>query len=252
MMPHAAPHSAADDALHVELARAAEIQAELLPRDCIPCDGFELAARCMPAREVGGDFYDWQQLPHGRLSLTVGDVMGRGMPAALLMASVRAVLRAVGPDASPASAVQWAATALEEDLTRSGSFVTLFHAHLDLCTSRLTFVDAGHGYVLLRRADGRIEGLHSFGLPLGVLSGEIYREGSVILHPGDTLVVYSDGLTEARPDLFSDPEIISAIFSGAPSAETLVQSLIEVATSAGPLPDDLTVALLHRTASRVS
>src|SRR4029077_19415622 len=144
-----------------------------------------------------------------------------------LMASVRAVLRAVGPDASPASAVQWADTALEENLTRTGSFVTLSHVHLDFNRGRLTFVDAGHGYVLLRRAAGRVEGLHSFGLPLGVLSGEIYREGAVILHPGDTLIVYSDGLTEARPDLFSDPEVMSAIFAGAPSAETLVHSLIE-------------------------
>jgi sigma-B regulation protein RsbU (phosphoserine phosphatase) len=232
--------------LGVELSRAAKVQADLLPDQYPELKGWELAAQCVPAREVGGDFYDWQQLSPDLLSLTIGDVMGKGMPAALLMASVRAVLRAVGPNNSPASAVQAAAIALASDLTRSGSFVTLFHAQLDLLNGRLRYVDAGHGYVRLCRADGRTEKLPSKGLPLGVLDDEIYEDGAVTMHPGDVLVIYSDGLTETRPDLFLHPGYNAAWPVGPGSASLIAQSLIDGATVAGPLPDDLTVGVLRR------
>jgi len=233
--------------LGVELSRAAEIQAELLPRKAPIVEGWDLAARCVPASKVGGDFYDWQHLPDETLSLTVGDVMGKGIPAALLMASVRAVLRAVGPRGSPSTAVQTAATVLATDLTRSGAFVTLFHAQLELATGRLRYVDAGHGYVRLCRAGGGIEKLPAKGLPLGVLDDEIYEEGVVTMNPGDVLLIYSDGLTEARPELFGGSTSVWPLGSGAATA--IAQSLIDDATSAGPLPDDLTVGVLRRLAA---
>ena len=232
--------------LDVELARAAQVQADLLPADDLEIAGWDLAARCVPAREVGGDFYDWQQLTPTRFSVTVGDVMGKGMPAALLMASVRAVLRAVGASGSPGLAVQAAAAALDGDLTRSGSFVTLFHAQLDLVSNQLKYVDAGHGYVVLRRADGRLETLRPWSLPLGVLSTEIYREGCVVLEPDDVLIVYSDGLTEARPELFHDRDSLGVRIGEAGSADAIAQRLVDDALAGGPLPDDLTVAILRR------
>lgn len=229
-----------------ELARAAIVQSELLPVEQPPLAGFEIGARCLPASAVGGDFYDWQQLPTGTLSLTVGDVMGKGMSAALLMATVRAVIRAMVLHHGPASAVQHTAIALDGDLARSGSFVTLFHAQLNAATSELRYVDAGHGQVFLRRAHGAIESLLPWGLPLGVMSNEEYQEGSVILEPGDLLVIYSDGLTEARPDLFRDHETLAAqIWADEPAAAT-AQRLVELATAAGPLPDDLTVVVVRR------
>jgi len=231
--------------LGVELSRAAKVQADLLPGQIPILDGWELAAQCVPAREVGGDFYDWQRIGPGVLSLTVGDVMGKGIPAALLMASVRAVLRAVGPSSSPATAVQTAASALATDLTRSGAFVTLFHAQLDLASGRLRYVDAGHGYVRLCRADGRIEQLPAKGLPLGVLDDEVYEEGVVTMEPGDVLIIYSDGLTEARPDLFRPGAGAVSPF-GTDPAKAIAQSLIDGATSIGRLPDDLTVGVLRR------
>ena len=147
-----------------ELARAAAVQSDLLPIENPPLPGFEIGARCLPASAVGGDFYDWQQLPGGILSLTVGDVMGKGMSAALLMATVRAVIRAMVSQHGPADAVQHTATSLDGDLARSGSFVTLFHAQLNTATGELRYVDAGHGQVLLRRADGDIEPLQAVGL----------------------------------------------------------------------------------------
>jgi phosphoserine phosphatase RsbU/P len=229
-----------------EIARAAVVQAELLPREDPSAAGFEIGARCIPARAVGGDFYDWQHLPSGALSITVGDVMGKGMSAALLMATVRAVIRAMTLQHGPAAAVQHTASSLDADLGRSGSFVTLFHAQLNPETAELRYVDAGHGQVLIRRADGRIESLEASGLPLGVTLNETYREGSVTLEAGDLLVVYSDGLTGARPDLFRDLETLAAQIVGDETATATAKRLVELATANGPLPDDLTVVAVKR------
>lgn len=229
-----------------ELARAAAVQAELLPTEQPTLSGFEIGARCIPASAVGGDFYDWQQLAGGRLSITVGDVMGKGMSAALLMATTRAVIRAMAAEHGPSSAVRQTAAALDGDLARSGSFVTLFHAQLNVTTAELRYVDAGHGQAFLRRANGTIQTLPPWGLPLGVASTEDYHEGSVTLGDGDLLVIYSDGLSEARPDLFRDQATLAAqIPQNEPVSET-AQRLVELATSAGPLPDDLTVVAVRR------
>lgn len=230
-----------------ELARAAAVQSELLPIENPPLPGFEIGARCLPAREVGGDFYDWQQLPGGVLSLTVGDVMGKGMSAALLMATVRAVIRAMVSQHGPADAVQHTATSLDGDLARSGSFVTLFHAQLNTVTAELRYVDAGHGQALLRRASGILEPLQPFGLPLGVLSTEHYTAGTVTLDPGDVLVIYSDGLSEARPELFRDQRTLAAQITGDETAGVTAQRLVDLATATGgQLPDDLTVVVVRR------
>jgi len=132
------------------------------------------------------------------------------------------------------------------DLARSGSFVTLFHAHLNLMTAELRYVDAGHGQVFLRRATGQIASLLPWGLPVGVVSNERYGEGSVTLEPGDLLVIYSDGLTQARPDLFRDQATLAAQIGDGEPASATAQRLVELATSAGPLPDDLTVVAVRR------
>ena len=229
-----------------ELARAAVVQSELLPVENPPLPGFEIGARCLPARMVGGDFYDWQQLPMGTLSLTVGDVMGKGMSAALLMATVRAVIRAMVSQHGPADAVQHTASSLDGDLARSGSFVTLFHAQLDVATATLRYVDAGHGQVFVRRSGGAIEPLKPWGLPVGVLSTEKYVEGSVTLEPDDILVIYSDGLSEARPELFRNQETLAAQIVADESAAATAQRLVNLATTAGQLPDDLTVVVVRR------
>jgi serine phosphatase RsbU (regulator of sigma subunit) len=233
--------------LGIELARAGDAQAELLPPADPHVPGFELAARCVPAGEgeVGGDFYDWQQLSPTLLSLVVGDVMGKGMPAALMMATVRAVLRALVAQNSPAEALQRAARTLDPDLARSGSFVTLFHAQLDVATARLSYSDAGHGFVLFRRADGAVEELRHVGLPLGVLSDEVYREDSILFEPGDVLVVYSDGLTQALPDLLMDRSVLASLVDDTASAAGIADRLIELGRAAGPLTDDLTIAVLR-------
>jgi phosphoserine phosphatase RsbU/P len=232
--------------LERELARAAEVQADLLPASYPELPDFDIAATCLPANEVGGDFYDWQLLPSGMLSITVGDVMGKGMSAALLMATVRAVMRAVIPDCSPAQAVQRTAQALDGDLTRSRAFITLFHAQLDPATGRVQYVDAGHGYAVVRRADGSIRELTPWGLPLGIDSHELYREGSIVLGPGDTMIMYSDGVTEARPHALLDRMAVAACAATGTDAMSIVRNLMSKVGEVRPLPDDLTVVVLRR------
>jgi serine phosphatase RsbU (regulator of sigma subunit) len=194
---------------------------------------------------VGGDFYDWQQLP-GRLCLTVADVMGKGMPAALLMATVRAVIRAMAAEHGAADAVQHTAASLDRDLTRSGSFVTLFHAQLDATSGTLRYVDAGHGHVFVRRRSGQVDLLKPWSLPLGVLSHESYRDGAATLAAGDALVIYSDGLTAARPDLFKDPIAVARHVVDEEPAGVTAERLVNLATTTGQLPDDLTVVVVRR------
>lgn len=233
--------------LEQELSRAARVQADLLPREAPRLPGFELAGRCLPAREVGGDFFDWFEARPGLLSLTLGDVMGKGMPAALLMATVRAALRGAARRRGPAETLESAAAALEDDLARAESFTTLFHARLDLASRRLTYVDAGHGYALLRRADGSVEALPGRQLPLGVLPGQVYEEGSVLLQPGDALVLYSDGLPEGVEQQTLHAAALGAQLAGASSAQTMVDRLLDLASGPGQHQDDLTVVVLRCT-----
>lgn len=231
--------------LSAELARAGLVQAELLPASAPRLPGFELAARCLPAREVGGDFYDWQEPSANGFPLTVGDVMGKGMPAALLMATMRASLRAVALQNPPARALDLVREAMADDLERTGSFVTLFHARLDVPARCLRYVDAGHGHLFILRSDGEVELLVGGGPPLGV-SDRPYNEGLAVLRAGDSLVVYSDGLVEACPEAPLDRRTVAEQLRHAPSASAMVERLVDfVVPRRNTLADDLTVVVLR-------
>lgn len=231
--------------LQTEISCAAEVQKTLLPRYSLLPPGFEIAARCLPARQVGGDFYDWEEFSPGLVSLTLGDVMGNGIAAAMLMATVRATIRAVAQSNRPGEALQLAQRALQYDLEDSDSFVTLFHARLDVAARRLTFVDCGHGYVFLRRCDGAVQKLHPRGLPLGVSPAETYQEGSLTFERGDILVVYSDGLVDAQPELELDHGALAAQIHRVASAHEMVERLLTLPILEGPPPDDLTVLVMR-------
>ena len=231
--------------LEEELRRAAEVQAELLPREAPALPGFELAACCVPAREVGGDFYDWQEVGPGVLSLSVGDVMGKGMAAALLMTTVRASLRGLAQLNLPAAALNLLRRALEADLERTGSFVTLFHARLESGARRLAYADAGHGHAFVLRADGTLELLPVRGMPVGFPARQEYQEGVIEFRPGDALVIYSDGLVEARPGEEVAPAALAERLRGASSAAEMVNRLADQAALTGPPEDDLTVVVLR-------
>ncbi len=230
--------------LELELARAAEVQAELLPQVVPALPGFELAARCLPARNVGGDFYDWQGVAPGRVTLTLGDAMGKGMPAALLMATVRAALRAVAPDHSPAAALELVRGAMESDLLHSSSFVTLFAAQLEVAQRRLTYVDAGHAHLFVRHAGGAVEQLRPTCPALGIPSLRRYEEGQFTFSAGDALVIYSDGLIEALPEEDIDHATLARKLDGCATAAAMVERLVSLTKGDGNQEDDITVMVL--------
>jgi len=234
--------------LEAELRHAAEIQAGLLP-DSVPLlPGYEIVAHCTPAHAVGGDFYDWQRKPDGSLAVTLGDVMGKGMPAALLMTTVRAALRSVAVDRPPAGSVRAVEQALATDLERSQSFITLFHAQLTPETGEVAYVDAGHGLATIGRADGGEEALPARSLPLGLAEEEEIAEGRVTLEPGDTLLVYSDGLLDADPNRTVQPEDATRGLAGAATAREMADRLTATVPGEAPLEDDLTFIIVRRSA----
>ncbi|MDA8413214.1 MAG: SpoIIE family protein phosphatase [Desulfobacteraceae bacterium] len=230
--------------LEVELRYAAEIQAKLLPHGYPAIPGFDIAASCLPARQVGGDFFDWLEVCPGVWALALGDVMGKGMAAAMLMATVRASIRALGHN-RPSVAIKLAEAALQSDLDISESFVTLFLGQLNTGNRCLTYVDCGHGYAFVRRASGAVKGLTPRGLPLGIPGRKSYREGKITMEAGDTLVLYSDGVVDARPELRLDNRLLSRQLAGAANAREMVERLVGLTEQQGPRPDDVTVLVAH-------
>jgi sigma-B regulation protein RsbU (phosphoserine phosphatase) len=182
-----------------EMHAAAEIQQSILPRPLLregPFALIDLHAEMHPAREIGGDFYDFFPIGGERLALTVADVSGKGIPAALFMAVSRTVLRSVeGPD-ELAVRIERANRLLSAE-NAAAMFVTVFHGVLEVKTGRLRYCNAGHNPPYLLRADGGMERLPATGIPLGVDGDMPYRVAETELRPGDALFVYSDGITEA-------------------------------------------------------
>ena len=162
--------------------------------------GFEFFAHYQPTIEVGGDYYDFVMLPQGRIAVALGDVSGKGIAAALMMAELSVgVRRCIHTEHAPAAA----ATVLNQLLFRAGidkKFITLSLSVLDIERRRLTYCSAGHSPLLVRRAGGTVEELGDAiaGLPLGTMPDSEYQQAETTLNPGDVVVVYSDGVTDAR------------------------------------------------------
>ncbi|MBT1634594.1 PP2C family protein-serine/threonine phosphatase [Clavibacter michiganensis] len=186
--------------------RAAEVARALSPQPAPHLDGYEVAGTSIPAQTVGGDVHDWF-LEGGDLRLTLADVMGKGVGAAILAAGVRATIRLAARTDGVRSTMVRTATALVDDLASAGSFSTLFHARLELTTGILTYVDAGHGLTLVIRADGSTVRLRGRHLPLGLEAPDAWQEESIRLEPGDTLLVFSDGLLD-----FFDDEVAAQAY----------------------------------------
>jgi serine phosphatase RsbU (regulator of sigma subunit) len=187
------------DRIEQELQTARLIQESLLPKAVPEVSGWGIAASYRPAREVGGDFYDFLALPDSRVGIVLGDVTDKGIPAALVMATTRSMLRAVAaqPSASPGDVLAQVNELLSADLP-AGMFVTCFYAILDPATGRLHYANAGQDLPYLRRADGATSELRATGMPLGLMPGSQYEECEAALSPGCSLLFYSDGLVEAH------------------------------------------------------
>ncbi len=188
----------ARERLERELRTAREIQERLLPHAMPDLPGWEITGVSVPSLQVGGDYFDFLALPDGRLGLAIADVSGKGIPAALLMANLQALLQGQVIHLAEVAAV---VAHMNDLLTRStdiGRFATFFYGALDSATGNFTSTNAGHNPPLLLRADGRLEELKDGGLLIGMLEGQAYRQQTVTIDPGDLLVLFSDGITEAE------------------------------------------------------
>lgn len=230
--------------LQRELDRAAEVQQILMPRTAPHVASYELAGRCVPAREIGGDFFAWHPVDGGRLQLHVADVMGKGIPAALIAASVRAMLVGAAQFNDQGTAFARVAAASADLLSDTGAFVTAFSARLDPATGRLDYVDAGHGLAFVFTADGHRR-LERSGPPLGVFPDDSWDTRSTVLQPGETLVVVSDGFLDFFPSLEETLERALRADPAGMAAQELVDRAIGFARRHGH-PDDVTAVALRR------
>jgi sigma-B regulation protein RsbU (phosphoserine phosphatase) len=180
----------------LEIAR--DIQQAMLPTAAYQAPGIEAFGMTRPANTVGGDFYDILQLPDGRVLLALGDVAGKGSPAALLMALLLAMLRTLVDEGFDGAKLM---ARLNVQITKHAPrsrFVTLFLGTYNPVTGELAYVNAGQNPPLLRKANGSCEWLREGGIALGMFDSATYAEGQLTLKPGDVLVMYSDGITEAE------------------------------------------------------
>ena len=248
-----------------QLSIGAEIQAQLLPDHCPVIEGVELAARCRPAFQVGGDYYDFiptrpeligRRRERGRWALVMGDVMGKGVPAGLLMTMLRGMLRAEVLSGLPPDRILHDLNQLAlEDLSQSHRFVTLFYSDFDPRTRRLRFANAAHNPPLIWRSQQRsVSRLDAPGLLIGLQPEAEYGVGSTVLEPGDVLLYYTDGVTEApgiTGDRFDEDRLIrsleSACRSGTGSQGILDQLFRRLDRFVGPdrqLEDDASMVVL--------
>jgi sigma-B regulation protein RsbU (phosphoserine phosphatase) len=236
-----------------ELEVAREIQLAMLPSGTYRAADIEICGITRPANTVGGDFYDVLTFRDGRVIVTLGDVAGKGSPAALLMALLLAVLRTLVDEELEAPAL---AARLNAQICRhspSSRFITLFYGVYTPATGGLTYVNAGQTPPLIRRLDGRYERLGSTGVALGMFEGSVFGALETRLAPGETLVLYSDGITEAedpsgRPFEEAGLEMVLERHARAQPSEIGTRILGAVAEHArdSRFTDDLTVLVLKR------
>lgn len=181
-----------------ELARAREIQKSLLPKLCPSGEKFLISALSIPSRQVGGDYYDFVTTQDDVLGFAIGDVSGKGMPAALLMAVLQASFNAQAQNRLPVRETVSRVNAHIARVTDADRFATFFYGELDLRSGNFTYSNAGHNFPLLIRAGGQVKQLTKGGLVLGVLADVPYEEETVLLCAGDTLFLYTDGISEAQ------------------------------------------------------
>jgi serine phosphatase RsbU (regulator of sigma subunit) len=217
--------------------------------------GWQISPFYQPAREVGGDFYDFLKLPKGRLGILVGDATGKGVPAALVMASARSMLRALAQASnSPGGVLRRVNDPLVADIP-ANMFVTCFYAILDPESGSLTYANAGHDLPYLWHG-GHCEELRARGMPLGLMAGMSYEEKEIIFEAGEAALLYSDGLVEAhdpKGEMFGFPRLRALIAEHGeePSlGDFLLQKLYSFVGEGWEQEDDITLLTLERLPSR--
>jgi len=237
-----------------ELRIAQLIQQQFLPKQLPRLQGWQVSAFYRAAQEVGGDFYDFFELPDGKIGIVVGDVTGHGVPAALVMATTRSLIRSDAPrQTSPSAVLERANDFLDADIPES-MFVTCLYAVLDPVAGTLCFANAGHDLPYVRRSDGTVVELRATGMPLGAMPGMRYEEKEATLAPGDVLLLHSDGVAEAHgPDraMFGFPRmrrLMAAHTDGQKLIDGLLDALHGFTGEGWEQEDDITLVTLTRSA----
>jgi serine phosphatase RsbU (regulator of sigma subunit) len=236
----------------IEIAR--EIQRWLVPRRAPEVPGVDIAFATRPAKTIGGDYYDaFRRATDGPLLITVADVSGKSVPAAMLMATFQGSLRALAGGSGTLSEL---AVGLNRQVcanSQHGRFTTAFIAELDPATGDLRFLSAGHSPPILKRLDGKFERLDSENIPLGIELKEIYKTGVTRLEAGDLLVIYTDGVTEARNDdqeQFGEARLLSLLQAVGQegSAHTLsnIMHVLDDYVGGAAQHDDITCLIVRR------
>ena len=237
-----------------DLRVARTIQQASLPKEVPELEGWQISPYYQPAREVGGDFYDFHVLPEGRLGLVVGDATGKGVSAALVMSTTCGMLRlAAQSHSSPGQMLQGVNEVLFPNIP-SNMFVTCFYAILDPKSGHLVYANAGHDLPYLHR-NGEAEELRARGMPLGLMSKMSYEEKETTLHVGEAALLYSDGLVEAHDsegDMFGFPRLRTLIAEHGEKrllGELLLEELYTFTGQRWEQEDDITLLTLRRSAS---
>jgi serine phosphatase RsbU (regulator of sigma subunit) len=239
-----------------ELRVARLIQQTLLPKEVPDLEGYKLAAYYQPAREVGGDFYDFLKLDDEHLGLVVGDVTDKGVPAAIVMATTRTMLRASAQRLdSPGEVLKRVNDVIVRDIPPN-MFITCLYAILNLKSGLLRYANAGHDLPYRRRRRsteaGGAEELRATGMPLGLLPGMSYEEKEIVLDRGDSVLFYSDGLVEAHDphrQMFGFPRLqglVGAHPGGATMIDFLLEELARFVGDSWEQEDDITLVTLQR------
>lgn len=236
-----------------ELRVAHDIQANLLPKKDPQIAGYDITGRTIPAREVGGDYYDFIPLNTHLLNICLGDVSGKGMPAALLMANLQATLRGQTLHMSSCKESLARSNKLLFQSTDSNKFITLFMAILDSEKHELHYSNAGHNHPYLFSGDGEPRQLATGGTVLGFLEDFNYEEETLSIHPADVLLIYSDGVTEAMNESeeeFGEERLTSIVQDSLDlSSSNIVDTIIKnIHSFVGKTPqsDDITLVVLQR------
>jgi len=239
--------------LEQELQTAQAIQRSLLPKEMPQLPGWQIAAHYQPAREVGGDLYDFLPLADGRWGLVIGDATDKGVPAALLMASARSMIRAAALVMDAPGALLAHVNELLCTDTPPQMFVTCFYALLDPANGRVRYANAGHDLPYLR-SGGEVRELCATGMPLGVMSGSRYEEQEVLVVPGEEILFYSDGLVEAHNsgrEMFGFPRLQAVLAQHGPQTshiESVREALARFTGEEWEQEDDVTLVMLQRMA----
>lgn len=241
--------------LERELQLAMEIQQRFQPTAPPIVPGYELQGISFPCYEIGGDYYDFIRREDGRLVIALGDVSGKGTAAALLMSSLHAAIHAqTGSHDSLVETISAVNRYLAENIPPN-RFVTLFYAELDPDSGALSFLNAGHNPPLIVHSAGTVEQLASGGLPLGIKADADYREGRTTLQPGDVLVIYSDGVTEAASpngEEFGPTRLYEVVSRNVDASAAGIRDRIESAltkfSQGTQAADDITLVIVKRQA----